>query len=843
MFPRTVETAFARYQAKEEAAALAIVFDRTAPELLRLARHLAADATQAEDLVQATFLTAIESANSHEAGRPVLPWLCGILTNHARSERRQARRAPEPSRLRADNVQDVHAETCERELREEVHEAIAQLPEVYRPVLRLWLEHGLEAHEIAATLERPAGTVRAQVTRGMEQLRRALPAGLAGATAIAVGTGNGLAAVRSQVLGTCSGTSSGLVSTLALGGLMMLHHKVLAALAALLLGMLAWLAWPPTPTALATDKNGGHAAANVAEAAHEPPAPTTADAADATTREVVATDGATDQPAPTPNDITTLIVELRDAATGEPLRGYGVAARPPSAAQTFGNFANYIKSDADGNVQFDDPPTGQVWIEVDRTGLAAIAEVSAGKLTRQTVELKPAGLITGIVRDPNGNPVADASVHVLNNALQPPELVKTDLAGRYAISHASALTLLARHPTFAPSLAIPAKAMPGNTTELDLQLLSGGRSVRGIVYDDRGEPLGDCSVAVLPASARKVHPYDRDKPKRTAIWLHTDASGRFETSEAGREEYLVFAVPRDLDMIPTSGIVDTSLADGFLELRSPKAAVVTGLIKKDGVVPAGVQVIAFPEQPVDDVGYLLNLVGRRTTTLNEDGSFRMVGVLPGKLSVRATRGLQTIAETRFELAAGEEHHWQPSFGAQQELHLHVRTSGKQPRSLLALVYTGRDGAAPAVTPIGKDGTAAVKVHADGPVDITLSIMKVGGGLMPLARFRGVTITPEVVALDLRANQLPIGSIRGRLVDERNAPLAAQTVCVQRVDASGLFSEIQATTGADGTFAIGPVPAGDYHVKLGSLLQLTLLREVTVSAAGDEHLGDVHDKPR
>ena len=34
MFLRTVETAFARFQAKGEAAALAIVFDRTAPELL-----------------------------------------------------------------------------------------------------------------------------------------------------------------------------------------------------------------------------------------------------------------------------------------------------------------------------------------------------------------------------------------------------------------------------------------------------------------------------------------------------------------------------------------------------------------------------------------------------------------------------------------------------------------------------------------------------------------------------------------------------------------------------------------------------------------------------------------
>tara|TARA_R110002096_G_scaffold304756_1_gene499678 strand:- start:2142 stop:4673 length:2532 start_codon:yes stop_codon:yes gene_type:complete len=843
MFPRTVETAFARYQAKGEAAALAIVFDRTAPELLRLARHLAADATQAEDLVQATFLTAIESANSHEAGRPVLPWLCGILANHARSERRQARRAPEPSRLRADNVQDVHAETCERELREEVHEAIAQLPEVYRPVLRLWLEHGLEAHEIAATLERPAGTVRAQVTRGMEQLRRALPAGLAGATAIAVGTGNGLAAVRSQVLGECSGTSSGLVSTLALGGLMMLHHKVLAALAALLLGMLAWLAWPPTPTSLAKTTNTEQSAAQAAEAAPETRAPTGADVTGETTRDLVMTGGAAEQPTRAPTSVTTLIVELRDAGTGGPLRGYGVAVHTESARQSFGSVTNYLATDTHGNVQFDDPPTGQIWIEVDRVGITMVTELPPGKVTRQTVQLESVGLIVGTVRDPNGNPVADASVLVLNNSLQPPTLIKTDLAGCYEIAHATSLTLLARHPSFSPSLAIPVRTTPGSTTKLDLQLLEGGRSVRGIVYDARGEPLPDASVAVLPASARKIHPYDRDKPKRTAIWLHSNATGQFETSEAGREEYLVFAVPRDLAMTPTSGIVDTTHADGFVELRSPKAAVVTGVIKQDGIVPGDVRIIVFPEKPVDNIGYLLNLVGLRTTTLNEDGSFRLAGVLPGQLSVRATRGMQTIAETRFELAAGEEHHWEPSFGGVRKLRLQVRTTGKLPQPLFALVFTGVDGAAPTMAAIDKDGKAEVDVDVDGPVDVTLTLLKGGSNMLQLARFAGVTISPDALPLELPADKLPIGSIRGRLVDDLNAPLAAKAVCIQRIDKSGLYSAIEVTTGADGTFAIGPVPAGNYHVKFGTLRKSTLLREATVSAAGDVHLGDVHNKPR
>ena len=172
MFPRTVELAFERFRQKRDAKALAIVFDRTAPELLRVGRHLAPTPGDAEDLVQATFLTAIEAVDSHQRGRPVLPWLLGILANQARESRRRTRRRPDPARLRGDVVVDVEGEVATAELERELAKAIGELPEVYRPVLRLWFEHGLEAREIAATLERPAGTVRAQVSRGIELLRQ-----------------------------------------------------------------------------------------------------------------------------------------------------------------------------------------------------------------------------------------------------------------------------------------------------------------------------------------------------------------------------------------------------------------------------------------------------------------------------------------------------------------------------------------------------------------------------------------------------------------------------------------------------------------------------------------------
>lgn len=838
MFLRTVETAFARYVAKGEAAALAIVFDRTAPELLRLARHLAPDVHQAEDLVQATFLTAMQSPSSYEAGRPVLPWLCGILANHARSQRRQAKRKPEPSRLRQDDVKDVHSETLAGELRDEVRDAIAQLPEIYRPVLRLWLEHGLEAHEIATTLERPAGTVRAQVTRGMDQLRRILPAGLAGATAIAVGTGQGLAAVRLKVLAGCTGTSSGLGSTLVIGGLLMLHHKLTATIAALFLSLLAWFAWPApetSPDIMAANKATGPEMATVATRNTAGERATTSND---NPREVAPTPAAVEQTPPPPPADTVVVIVLRDKATGEPLPNYSVALRSRNAVQEYFNLPDYQQTDSRGEVHFEHASPGETWVEVDRIGNVAVVDAQPNETTRREVELAATGAIVGTVRDPNGHPVAAASVLVMNNSVRPPTLTTTDLAGRFTIRHAKALTIQARHGSHSPSLATPVKATAGGETEVTLTLGKAGRAIRGVVRQHTGEAVPYASVAIMPTSARTLHPYDRDRAKQMALWLRTDGDGRFESTEIAADEYLVFAVPRERGLTPTSETVDTGSADGFVELQLLAPATVTGKLVDNDQPMAGVQVIVFPEQPVQDVGYLLNLTGMRTATTANDGTFRIIGVIPGKLSMRATRGIQVLTETRTELQPGDTFDWQPSLAANQKLKLQVRSEAKLPQSLFAMVYAGGNGTAPSMAPIDKNGKAMLDIAASQSLQIKLVVMKGGRNIICLASFDDVQLSAEELTFDLLPEQLPVGSIKGRLIDAALAPVAAATIAVMRMDKPALFIMHEVTTRTDGTFSLGPLPAGTYALREGPMTKATLLRTVTLSNAGDEDVGDV-----
>ena len=88
MNDKTIDRSFQRFVRRGDVEALGRVFDAAAPELLGIAFRLTGAAPDAEDVVQATFLTAIERAETFEESRRAMPWMLGILLNHARSLRR-----------------------------------------------------------------------------------------------------------------------------------------------------------------------------------------------------------------------------------------------------------------------------------------------------------------------------------------------------------------------------------------------------------------------------------------------------------------------------------------------------------------------------------------------------------------------------------------------------------------------------------------------------------------------------------------------------------------------------------------------------------------------------------
>lgn len=152
------DTAFADYCRLGSPHQLATVFEATVGELLRVAHYLAPDRSVAEDLVQSTYLIAIERRAHYDPTQPVLPWLLGILANAARHERRRRARPSPPAEAAA--TEDPAATAIGAELQASCAEALRGLPQPYRQVLLLRLEHGLDTAAIAEVTNSKPATMR-----------------------------------------------------------------------------------------------------------------------------------------------------------------------------------------------------------------------------------------------------------------------------------------------------------------------------------------------------------------------------------------------------------------------------------------------------------------------------------------------------------------------------------------------------------------------------------------------------------------------------------------------------------------------------------------------------------
>ncbi len=240
---------FLRFRDQNDMRALARVFDRTAPELASVAAHLVKSAPDAEDLVQATFLAAIESAAGFDERRPLVPWLLGILSMQAHKQRARSNREVDPERVHqpgnADPLSDVQAS----EIAGAVEAAVSRLDRNYAGLVRRHLLDGAPPAELAREFELSNITTRVRLHRGMKQLRKLLPASMAGTAFGASLWRVDIAAIRGRVLRRAAELTGASVpvASLASAGLM------IAMLVPIAVATPAWFLWRShtnaTPTA------------------------------------------------------------------------------------------------------------------------------------------------------------------------------------------------------------------------------------------------------------------------------------------------------------------------------------------------------------------------------------------------------------------------------------------------------------------------------------------------------------------------------------------------------------------------------------------------------------------
>jgi len=141
------------------------------------------DPALAEDVAQEAFVSAYRALCRFDAERiaalRVRPWLARIALNTARNSlraRRPAESLDEAVQPPAPAAEEPLSLAQRREERSTWARLLAGLPERYRLAVALRHVEGLSYQELAATLRRPAGTVKSDVHRGVALLRAAYDA-------------------------------------------------------------------------------------------------------------------------------------------------------------------------------------------------------------------------------------------------------------------------------------------------------------------------------------------------------------------------------------------------------------------------------------------------------------------------------------------------------------------------------------------------------------------------------------------------------------------------------------------------------------------------------------------
>lgn len=156
------------------------------PRLRAFALRHTGNAQDAEDIVQETFLRAHHALKNYPVARirtlQIQQWLYKITLNVFRN---RARRVEPQSALLdvsegspileiEDQCGGPDEEVHQREWRRELERWVATLPEPYCTAVNLHYFEDLSLREVAELLNQPVGTVKANVHRGLELLRKGL---------------------------------------------------------------------------------------------------------------------------------------------------------------------------------------------------------------------------------------------------------------------------------------------------------------------------------------------------------------------------------------------------------------------------------------------------------------------------------------------------------------------------------------------------------------------------------------------------------------------------------------------------------------------------------------------
>jgi RNA polymerase sigma-70 factor (ECF subfamily) len=148
---------------------ISALYREHAPALLGYLQRAFGSAGSAEDMLQETFLRALQGADRLAAAVSPRAWLFGVARHVGLDAiRRGGRLGPLPQDMPAPPAPSGDDRV------DQVRRAIDRLPDEQREALELRVTGGLTYEEIAAAVDVPIGTVRSRLHNALRRLREGL---------------------------------------------------------------------------------------------------------------------------------------------------------------------------------------------------------------------------------------------------------------------------------------------------------------------------------------------------------------------------------------------------------------------------------------------------------------------------------------------------------------------------------------------------------------------------------------------------------------------------------------------------------------------------------------------
>jgi RNA polymerase sigma factor (sigma-70 family) len=194
----------ARFATLRDEAAFAELMRRYGPMVLGVSSRMLRQPQDAEDVLQAVFLTLSARARALRRVQSVAGWLHNVAVRISLNSLKMKRRREDGLRRLHQDRSELH-EGESQDLKEFLDEELAQLPARFKEVVILRDLEGYSRSEVAKKLRLPTGTIDSRLSRGRKLLRDRLVR-----RGVTVGVG-GLAAT----LASCAGSVQALPIALA----------------------------------------------------------------------------------------------------------------------------------------------------------------------------------------------------------------------------------------------------------------------------------------------------------------------------------------------------------------------------------------------------------------------------------------------------------------------------------------------------------------------------------------------------------------------------------------------------------------------------------------------------